>query len=125
MSDTNKVEFGLKNVHVGTYTVDDATGRVTMGAPFKLPGAVNLSLDPETEEVKSYADDVIYYADYSDNGFSGSLNTRRDLTSISRLKGMATKKNAEGSCITSELPYHQESTRQRKAPTSRILSRAI
>ena len=77
MSDLNKVEFGLKNVHVGTYTVNETTGVVTMGTPYKLPGAVNLSLDPETEEVKSYADDVIYYADYSDNGFSGSLEMMR------------------------------------------------
>ena len=77
MSDLNKVEFGLKNVHVGTYTANEATGVVTMGTPYKLPGAVNLSLDPETEEVKSYADDVIYYADYSDNGFSGSLEMMR------------------------------------------------
>lgn len=77
MSDKNKVEFGLKNVHVGTYTVDDSTGVVTMGSPFKLPGAVKLALDPETEETKTYADDVIYYSDYSDNGFSGSLEMMR------------------------------------------------
>lgn len=77
MADNNKVEFGLKNVHVGTYTVDPTTGQVTLGTPYKLPGAVNLALDPETEEVKTYADDVIYYADYSDNGFSGSLEMMR------------------------------------------------
>lgn len=75
--DKNKVEFGLKNVHVGTYTEDPATGAITLGTPFKLPGAVTLSLDAETEEVKSYADDVIYYSDYSDNGFSGSLEMMR------------------------------------------------
>ena len=77
MSDKNKVEYGLKNVHVGTYTVNESTGVVTMGTPYKLPGAVKLALDPETEEIKSYADDVVYYSDYSDNGFSGSLEMMR------------------------------------------------
>ena len=77
MTDPNKVEYGLKNVHVGTYEVDDETGVVTLGTPFKLPGAVNLTLDPETEEVKEYADDVIYYADYSDHGFTGYLEMER------------------------------------------------
>lgn len=67
----NKVEFGLSNVHVGTYT--DAGGTVTLGEPVKIPGAVNLTLTPQSEEYKFFADDIVYYSDFSDNGETGEL----------------------------------------------------
>ena len=42
----NKVKFGLSNVHIAkiTYGTDQQTGlpTITYGAPFALPGAVNL-----------------------------------------------------------------------------------
>ena len=50
MTDTNKVEYGLSEIHVGTYTVG-LNGEVTMGPPYRMPGAVALNLDPETEEI--------------------------------------------------------------------------
>lgn len=67
----NKVEFGLSNVHVGTYT--ESAGTVTLGEPVKLPGAVSLTLEPQSEEYKFFADDVVYYSDFSDNGETGEL----------------------------------------------------
>lgn len=76
MSDRNKVEFGLSEIHVGTFTTD-GQGNVTMGEPYKLPGAVALSLDPEGDENAFYADDVKYWSNYQDNGFSGSLEMAR------------------------------------------------
>ena len=76
MTDKNKVEFGLSEIHVGTFTVD-AQGDVTLGEPYKLPGAVSLSLDPEGDENAFYADDVKYWSNYQDNGLSGSLEMAR------------------------------------------------
>ena len=76
MTDTNKVEYGLSEIHVGTYTVG-LNGEVTMGPPYRMPGAVALNLDPETEENSFYADNVKYYSNYQDNGFTGSLEMAR------------------------------------------------
>lgn len=69
----NKVVFGLENVHVGTYTVDSSTGTVTMGTPLHIAGAVNMSLESDSEESVFWADNVKYYTTYSDNGMTGEL----------------------------------------------------
>ena len=45
----NKVEFGISNLHIGTYTVDTG-GNVTLGSPYHQPGAVSFS----PEEQKPY-----------------------------------------------------------------------
>lgn len=72
MADTNKVRFGLSNLYFGTYTVA-ANGAVTLGSPVKVPGAVSLNLDPETEETVFWADNVKYYVTNADNGFTGEV----------------------------------------------------
>ena len=38
----NKVEFGISQLHVGTYTVDNQ-GVVTLGTPYHQKGAVSFS----------------------------------------------------------------------------------
>lgn len=68
----DKVRFGISSVHVGLYTVSDQ-GVVTMGTPVHIPGAVSLSMDPESEQNVFYADNVAYYTGYSDNGYTGEL----------------------------------------------------
>ena len=45
----NKVEFGISNLHIGTYMVD-TTGSVTMGTPYHQPGAVDFSPEASEEE---------------------------------------------------------------------------
>ena len=72
MPETNKVMFGVSNLHVGTYTVA-ADNTVTLGAPMKVPGTVNLTLEAESEENSFYADNVKYWSGYSDNGYSGEI----------------------------------------------------
>ena len=69
----NKVVFGLENVHVGTYTVDPSTSEVTLGTPYHVPGAVNMSLEADSEENTFWADNVKYHVNYSDNGLTGEL----------------------------------------------------
>lgn len=74
--DNNKVEFGISNLHVGTYSVD-SNGTVTLGAPYHQPGAVSLSLDPESDSSDFFADNIKYWSGYSDNGFSGTVKAAR------------------------------------------------
>lgn len=38
-----KVRFGVCNLHVGLY--EDNNGTITLGAPMKIPGTVNISLE--------------------------------------------------------------------------------
>lgn len=69
---SNKVTFGVSNLRVGEYNVD-STGSVTLGTPYALPGTVNISLDADSEESKFYADNVVYWTSYNDNGYTGSI----------------------------------------------------
>lgn len=68
----NKVKFGLKNVYYAKVTFDD-DGVPTFDVPVRIPGAVNLSLDPEGESEPWYADDCIYVVLSANNGYSGDL----------------------------------------------------
>ena len=69
----NKVKFGLKNCHYALATLDSETNEVTFGTPIRIPGAVNLSLDPEGDTEPFYADDMVYYVTTANNGYSGDL----------------------------------------------------
>ena len=68
----NKVLFGVSNLHFGEYIVA-TDGTVTLGTPYALKGTVNISMEPESEENKFYADNVVYWSGYSDNGYSGEI----------------------------------------------------
>ena len=70
---TNKVKFGLKNCHYAKATLNPDTNTVTFGTPVAIPGAVNLSLDPEGDTEPFYADDMVYYTTTANNGYSGDL----------------------------------------------------
>lgn len=93
----NKVTFGLSNVHIGKYEVG-TNGAVTLGTPMALPGAVSLSLDPETLEIEFYADNVKYYAQNGDNGFSGSLEVAMFTKEI-KLALMGYAETADGGIV--------------------------
>lgn len=68
----NKVNFGLKNVHYATYTVAD--GKITYDEPVKVPGAVELSLEPRGDMVEFYADDMLFYTAPNNQGYEGTLS---------------------------------------------------
>lgn len=68
----NRVKFGLSNVHI--WPVDDESAETTTyGEVFALPGAVNLSLDTEGESGNFHADDIVYFSQFANNGYSGDL----------------------------------------------------
>ena len=74
--DNNKVEFGISNLHVGTYSVSSA-GVVSLGTPYHQKGAVSLSLDPESDKSDFFADNIKYWSGYVDNGFTGTVKAAR------------------------------------------------
>lgn len=68
----NKVKFGLSNVHYAKMIVEEE-GTITYSTPVHIPGAVNLSLEPQGEESPFYADNIKFFNDYANNGYSGDL----------------------------------------------------
>ena len=74
MPKKDKVRFGLSKIHFIEYELDE-NGKARWGASesFHLPGAVKMSYDAETGEVKFRADNTDYYVNYSDNGGTGEL----------------------------------------------------
>lgn len=72
----NKVEFGISNLYVGTYTVG-TTGTVTMGTPYHQAGAISFSPEEQSEANNFYADNVIYYSGYTGGTFEGDLEVAK------------------------------------------------
>lgn len=72
----NKVEFGISNLYVGTYTVG-TTGSVTMGTPYHQAGAVSFSPEEQSENNNFYADNVIYWSAYTSGTFEGDLEVAK------------------------------------------------
>ena len=70
----NKVNFGLKNAHFAPILVDQESGEETYGTPVKLPGSVELSLEPRGDMVEFYADDMLYYSAPNNQGYDGTLS---------------------------------------------------
>lgn len=69
---SNKVEFGINNLYVGTYTVAN-DGTVTMGSPVRVPGAVSYAPEEQGDNNTFYADNSAYYSAYTTGTFEGDL----------------------------------------------------
>lgn len=72
----NKVEFGISNLYVGTYSVG-TTGTVTMGTPYHQAGAISFNPEEQSESNNFYADNVIYWSGYSGGTFEGDLEVAK------------------------------------------------
>ena len=73
----NKVEFGISNLYVGTYSVVATSGAVTMGTPYHQAGAVSFSPEEQSESNKFYADNVVYWSGYTGGTFEGDLEVAK------------------------------------------------
>lgn len=67
----NKVEFGISELHIGTYTVSGDS--VTLGTPYHQKGAVSFSPEEQSESNNFYADNIIYWSGYSGGSIEGDL----------------------------------------------------
>lgn len=72
----NKVEFGLRNCYYAVVTVDES-GKITYGAPKKLPGAVSITFDKSGDLIRFKADDIDYYTSANNQGYEGTLTLAR------------------------------------------------
>lgn len=68
----NKVEFGISQLHVGTYE-DDGNGTITLGTPYHQKGAVSFSPEEQSEQNNFYADNIVYWSGYSGGTLEGDL----------------------------------------------------
>ncbi|WP_088840678.1 major tail protein [Listeria sp. ILCC797] len=67
----NKVQFGLENVHYATFT--ETNGVITYDVPKPLKGGVEISIEPQGDMVKFYADNIVYYQAPNNQGYEGTL----------------------------------------------------
>lgn len=72
----NKVEFGISNLYVGTYTVG-TSGTVTLGTPYHQAGAVSFSPEEQSESNTFYADNVVYWSQYTGGTLEGDLEVAK------------------------------------------------
>ena len=63
----SKVKYGLHNVH---YAAKNDSGYAT---PVPIPGAVSISMEPQGEMTKFYADNGVYWQASSNLGYEGDL----------------------------------------------------
>lgn len=69
----NKVIYGLQNAHYAKLTFED--GVATYATPVALEGAVELSMEPESETIEFSADDDSQYFNAEENnGYTGTLS---------------------------------------------------
>lgn len=72
----NKVKFNIKNIHIAKRIVADGAP-TTYDTPFAMPGGVSISLEPQGEINKFYADGIVYYQSSSNAGYEGDLEVAK------------------------------------------------
>lgn len=72
----NKVKFNIKNIHIAKRIVTDGAP-ATYDTPFAMPGGVSISLEPQGEINKFYADGIVYYQSSSNAGYEGDLEVAK------------------------------------------------
>lgn len=70
-----KVQFGISQLHVGTYTETTTTQgtTVTLGTPYHQQGAVSFNPEVESQQNDFYADNIVYWSGYSGGKMEGDL----------------------------------------------------
>lgn len=93
-STQNKVKFGLEKVAIAVATIDPESNTATYAAPIMNPGARSISLDPQGDLSKWYADNIAYYVSNDNNGYEGDLEVARFTDEVkAAIWGIATAAN--------------------------------
>lgn len=66
-----KVKFNISNFHYAKKTRAADTNAVTYETPVHIPGAVSFKAEPQGENSQFYADGIVYYSSYANNGYEG------------------------------------------------------
>lgn len=90
---TNKVTFGLKNVHYAPLEIVD--GQPSFGQPVPMPGAVELTHEPRGDMVEFYADDMLYYSASNNQGYDGTLSIA-NIPEDFLINALGEEKNSDG-----------------------------
>lgn len=72
----NKVEYGISQLHFGTYSVSDL-GVVTLGTPYHVKGAVSFTPEMASENTDFFADNENYWSDYTDGKIEGDITVAK------------------------------------------------
>ncbi len=67
MPTANKIKYGISKCYYAVKTAG------TYGTPKALPGAVSISLSPQGQLYKFYADNIEYFRNAVNNGYEGTL----------------------------------------------------
>lgn len=67
---SNKVTYGLRNVHIAFRTAAETPAWET---PVAIPGAVRFTPTPTGEDSKFYADDTLYFVVSTNDGYTAEI----------------------------------------------------
>ena len=71
----NKVNFGITNVYYAVATYSGSA--VSYGSTKRINGAVNLSIQSDTNDDPFYADNIAYWRSSSSQGYTGTIEFAR------------------------------------------------
>lgn len=72
MAEQNKVEYGICNVHYGTYDIGE-DGTCILSKPKHIPGAISFEATEKTNTTVKYADNTTYYSGSTSEPAEGTL----------------------------------------------------
>lgn len=70
-----KVQFGISELHIGTYT--ESNGSITLGTPYHQKGAVSFNPEVDSQTNDFYADNIVYWSGYSGGKLEGDIEVAR------------------------------------------------
>lgn len=92
-----KVKYGLCNVHIAKMSTNE-NGDIVYDKPFRIPGAVNLTLSAEGDKTPFYADNSEYHSSYANQGYTGDLEIA-DIPEKFRIDILGEKKDKNGALL--------------------------
>lgn len=74
MSENKRIRYGIKNAHIAFVSADSEAGaKPTYDTPTAVTGAKSFSAEPVSENFTEYADDIEWFAEDINNGYTITL----------------------------------------------------